>query len=611
LSAQAGLTINTGAALTTVMSSSIEQGALTVNGTLRARGIGVFGGTLSGTGLLQAAGGVGVSGAAQTAGTTAITGGTVAPGGAGAVGTLTFEGNVSFAGGTLALDIASLTSFDRLVVNNLAGATGTNGTFVSPTGGTLPSISVNFLGGYVPLWNQTFDVITAAGGVTGSFALASNLTGVLGASYAATGNIGRLTITARPFAATYNFTSDEQRSVARALDTIRFGGQAGPLAALFAQVDPLSELAARAAFQQLAGLMPLQLARGGYADTTVAMGQIADRVDVLRRGGGAGVTVSGLEGLVQTADADPFVSMKIMAGLGASTEAAAGGSSFSLRPGWGAFIQGGGTVQGEGAITTFAGTADLNSYGATAGLDYSSATGWYVGAAISYVSGSQSAVNGQIMDSNSSSLQATVYGGWTNGTYFMNGWLSAGRRAYDTTRFVTLLGGTQTLVGDTRGSTGAFGVRLGADFAATETLTVTPFIGFDWRRSEADAFVETGGSAALAYGDEAVEWKEARIGVKAEGSFAAGSGTFRPSLTAAYVHNLDDKALVATSAFAAVPGIGVTATSLPEDGGYLEYKAGFDYVISENMDVGLAYEGTLGKDTVRIGIVQANLSVRW
>ncbi len=611
----AALTINSGASLTTVMSSSIEAGTLTVDGTLRARGIGVFGGVLNGTGLLQATGGTLVSGALRTAGTIAVTGGgIVAPGGTGAVGTLTFEGNVSFAGGALDIDLASATSFDRIVVNNLAGVTsGANGTFTSPTTGTLPVLAVRSLGLFAPTFGQTFDVITAAGGVTGSFSVATALPGVLTATYGATGNVGRITISARPFQQAWTFASPEQAEVARALDAIRNAGGYAGLAGVFNGVDVLNQAGGRTAFQQLAGLASIQAAQEGYAAQQIATNQIESRLDQVRRGQGGGYSFSGLEALgVEVASADAFEAMKIAAAaLPAAAEAAAAAPGFSLRPGWGAFAVFDAAVQGNVAITTFAGEADLDAYAVTGGVDYRSESNWYVGGALTLMRSKTSLVFPSI-ETDTGAFLGHVYAGWTDGVAFVNGYVTGGRRAGDTTRVVSLASGTQILRAEPRGEHLAVGARVGADVAAGDGIVVTPFAGFDWKRVALDAYAETGGSAALSYGAYGREWKEGRVGVAVAGAFDMGEGRLvRPSLSAAWVMNFDDEAVAVPAAFVGAAGTPMTFLGVNADEGYGEIKGGIDFQVDDNLDLGIAYEGYVSRDDVDLGTVSANVSVRW
>ncbi len=108
-----------------------SSGHLRVDGLLAADDIRVFGGQLSGNGRVQG---------------TLSTDGDIGPGGS--IGLLTVDGNLN-AGGALNLEIASATSFDRLVVTGNA----------SVLGGT----TVYLLGSYRPTLGDSFSFLSVGG----------------------------------------------------------------------------------------------------------------------------------------------------------------------------------------------------------------------------------------------------------------------------------------------------------------------------------------------------------------------------------------------------------------------------------------------------------------
>ncbi len=93
----------------------------------------------------------------------------------------TISGNYDLSGGTLQVDIASLSSYDELLVNGSSDL----------SGGTL---NLDFIDGFVPQNGETFDFLQSTGGITGNFAdFTSNLSG---GSYSF--NNGILTIDGAP-----------------------------------------------------------------------------------------------------------------------------------------------------------------------------------------------------------------------------------------------------------------------------------------------------------------------------------------------------------------------------------------------------------------------------
>lgn len=615
MAAQAGLTINAGASLTTVMSASVEAGTLVVNGTLRSRGFGLIAGTLSGSGLIQASGGVGISGAAQTAGTSAITSGVVAPGGIGAVGTLSFQGNVAFAGGGLAIDIASATSFDRIAVANLAGATGTNGTFTSPTTGTLPSIGISFLGGFLPTAGQTYAIITASGGVTGSFSVANTLPGVLFATYAASGTTGSLTIQARPYTTATSYLSAEQVEMARALDYIRAvgGNTAMPLLAL-TDVTAIADLPAT--FEALSPLNQFAATGLTEASTSLIAESLGGRSDQLASGGGHGFEMAGLEALglgVQVASDDPFDAMMMGASaVAAAQEAAAetaGKMGFALKEGWGGFLEIRGLVNSEYEVTPFAGDSDLTGLNGTLGFDYSFADDQaFVGGALSYSTG-KAKLAAPLQQVDADNLGISVYGGVREGDSFFTGYLGFSAQAYDLTRTVFLPGSTQTLTAQPDGSTWIAGAKAGIDFDIGQG-TITPFAGLDAMWNTVDGYTEQGGSAAFIVPDRDTTLIDGRIGLAYKGLFDLGDGSvLRPKLSVAYAIDVQSDDNVATAAFLAFPSAPLTFVGSERDSGWAEYEVGLEYEGS-GFGAALSYSGA-DNGVLTTGVVTGRLSVAW
>jgi autotransporter-associated beta strand protein len=161
ISGTGGVTVSGGTQ--TLAGTNTYSGATTING-----------GTLSVTGSIAGSSGVAVnsggtlSGTGTVSGVTVASDGTVAPGSGGS-GTLNVNGAVSFAGGSTFLINASSTSSSELAATGPASL-----------GGTLSVASTN---GTYPI-GQKVTVLTAAGGVSGSFTAGSVPNSSSGAQYA-------------------------------------------------------------------------------------------------------------------------------------------------------------------------------------------------------------------------------------------------------------------------------------------------------------------------------------------------------------------------------------------------------------------------------------------
>ncbi len=161
ISGTGGITVSGGTQ--TLAGTNTYSGATAING-----------GTLSVTGSIASSSGVAVnsggtlSGTGTVSGVTVASGGTLAPG-VGGAGTLNVSGAASFAGGSDLLINASSTSYSSLAVSGSASLAGTLS--VASTNGTYPV-------------GEKLTVLTASGGVSGSFTPGSVPNSSSGAQYA-------------------------------------------------------------------------------------------------------------------------------------------------------------------------------------------------------------------------------------------------------------------------------------------------------------------------------------------------------------------------------------------------------------------------------------------
>ncbi len=200
--------------------TTVDAGGLIVNGTLPSV-VTINGGYLGGTGTV---GGIIVN-----------NGGTVAPGNS--IGTLNVNGNVAFnAGSTFQVEINPAGQSDKIA------ATGT----ATLNGGTVQIVPLG--AGF--LANTQYTILTAAGGVSGTFATGSPLvTGQL--SYDAN-NVYFLLQQIGGFGTLSGLTPN-QAAVAGALDQAQLGGASGPLATAINTLAALNTPGIKAGLNDLAG----------------------------------------------------------------------------------------------------------------------------------------------------------------------------------------------------------------------------------------------------------------------------------------------------------------------------------------------------------------------
>lgn len=204
--------------------TTVDAGGLLVNGTLPSV-VAVNGGYLGGTGTV---GGLVVS-----------SGGTVAPGNS--IGTLNVNGNVAFnAGSTFQVEINAAGQSDRIA------ATGT----ATLNGGTVQIVPLG--AGFIA--NTQYTILTATGGVSGSFAsLTSSGSPLVSGQLSYDFNNVYFILQQIGGLGTLSGLSPNQAAVAGALDQAQLGGASGTLTTAINTLAALNASGIKAGLDDLAG----------------------------------------------------------------------------------------------------------------------------------------------------------------------------------------------------------------------------------------------------------------------------------------------------------------------------------------------------------------------
>lgn len=423
------------------------------------------------TGWLYFNGGLGattVASGASLGGTGTISGhlvnnGTVSPGYS--PGRIDVTGNYTQgATGTLVIQLASATAFDLLAVTGTASLAG--------------GLQVDALGGYSPI-GQSFTFLTAAGGITGTFATYStNITGsvttAVQLTYAA--NSATLAFSQRPFSS-FGQTPNQIAvgAAAQASPALTAALNAVPLAS---QIPPALNALSPQPYQVWSNF--------AFASSTA----LADRV--------------GRRGRPVTAKDDYYFEGGQSRGR-ARSDADVGSSSYTTSTG----LVGGNRPVGE---TTSAGA--FFSYGkTTAGL----------GSA-----GSHTTVKDKTIG---------LRGGYVSGPMFAEAILAYGFHRYESTRPVMFPGTAAIATSSTRGHQWTTGFTVGQHLTRGR-LTVSPFGGLLASRWTGNAFTErdAGDFNAAVAGQSA---RSLRSQLGAEGRLTLGM--FQPHARAAWLHEFSDR----------------------------------------------------------------------
>jgi uncharacterized protein with beta-barrel porin domain len=527
--------IPTGAELTAFGGAAVTAGRLVVNGSLAARTLLVGnGGALSGTGLIDAP---------------TTVGGVLHPGNS--PGTLTFLQSVTQTG-TLALDIDGpgtgngAGNYSRVVVTGMA-ATYTAGGAIAPV---LRGIAGNATNTFSPSLGQRFTVVTAAGGVNGSFSSVVEPTAGLPSgtrfdvSYGANGI--DLFVTPDSFSDLSAFGGDvtpNRAVVGGAVDALR--GSAGPAmtgdqAVVINALYGLSAKKTYDVFDQIAGTV--------YGDALTAALSLnrlfTFNADEWSRR-------SGFENL----GFDPLLAAPLPASLS------------DTPPFWG-------HAAGQWTNVASDGNApghDDAAGGAIAGLDLIHHDDARFGLAGSYTVADVTTENGAT--ANVQGGRFLAYGSKVSGAWRFDHEFTLGFDTYHVRRLIDLGGMTRIA----RGVADGYNVSL--DLAARYDIGLfVPFGEFRYDRIERDGFVETGAdSLSLSVSDSVLD--APRLVVGADFDLLRILGRPDPdSLIAArlaWAHDFDGVVGVTDAALAGAPSatFAVFSSRPGQDAGLLDFEA--------------------------------------
>jgi outer membrane autotransporter protein len=475
-------------------------------------------------------------------------GGTLAPGGV--TNSLTLTGNYTqMAGSFYQVTVNAAGRSSLLAVNGVA----------TISGGTVQAVAT--VGSYAP--STTYTVITAAGGVSGTFSGVTSSFAFLKPSLSYDAKNVYLTL-ATDFA--LNAPNGNQSSVGSALNAV--GGQANG--------DLLTVLNALAFLSpSQAGTVLASISGQSYAGFSTAMAQNASMFmnNVASQAGSAG---SG---------------NRVM--LAEACDIACDSTSPALWGAWGGAVGGLGTIgagQSVGAIT-------YNSGGFAGGLDRRFSDNFLAGVTVGYTTGTQwiSGLDGR---ATSDTVQAGLYGSFTQGAVYLDG-LAGYAYSYNQSWRNILIPGLATRTAQGQTSAGQFygqletGYRfeLGGDAEAY----VTPFIRVQGYTATQNAFTETGaGSLDLSVASQTTNSVRSVLGAVVSANMDMGwRGPLAGQLRLGWTHEYASVDRPVTASFAGAPTVPFTTFGVTpqRNGVLLGLSANTD--IADATSLYLRYEGNL------------------
>jgi len=478
----AGLTVASGGRLNSLIDVTQLGGIVTVNGTLTSLGdYTVMGGLLQGTGTV----------AAPFVNSVA---GQIAPGTVGTVGTLSITGNLVLASGNQYLIDVSGTAADRIAVTGQANV---GGQVVLGAG----------IAGQVNGLGRQFTILTATGGVTGTFT-AQNLSPILSQRFTYQQNAVLMSIRAASYSTVITTGNNVQTAYAQLLDQNRGNEALAGLYALdFASVDTI-----RNTFNALAPVNE-QAVRGIAAQTVNVIQNFTDarlrEADIDRAGGKIAVTGRPLE-LAQMSLApvgQPLggALMALQDG-GAETET----TEANLPENLGIFLSGGYISGDVAALPGFATPREMDGYYIAGGVEYFPSENTMLGLAGYYTALDADTPLGQAVGSDT--YAASVYlRHKTDAGLAVDGQVSVGSLGLDTTRQVQLLGAAQTLTSSSDDTLVAGALGISYD-VKTAIGTISPGLEARYASIDLSDVREDGGTLGLAIDRRKYESSQLRFG---------------------------------------------------------------------------------------------------
>jgi len=566
------LTLNAGNAIVNggvSANSTVNGGNLLVNGSLASgitvnAGSAIVSGTVSGNSIVNG----GTLGGTGTLANLTVNGGALAPGNS--IGTLRVNGNLTYnAGGTYQVEANAAGQSDRI---NVGGSANLNGgtVAVQPQAGT-----------YAP--RTTYTIVSAAGGVNGTFSSVNNPYPFLQPSLSYDANNVYLNLQIGGFAAAAQ--TPTQYTVGTVLDAAAPGATGD-----FATV--LGNLATLGTAQGLSVLTAISGQNyAGFSTAMVQGAQLFMNNFATQAGGG------------QAAGSNRVA-------LAEACEVACDTTSPALWGAWGGGLGGLGTI-GANAGT---GTVTYNVGGFAAGLDRLVVPSLRAGVTAGYTTGTQW-VGGFDGRGTSDTFQAGLYANYSAGKVYLDGLAGYAYSYNQMWRNIAVPGLQQRTAQGQTGANQFFGQLEGGyrvDLGGTAAAFVTPFVRLQGYTGTQNAFSETGAqSLNLTVAQQTTNALRSVLGAQLGGAMDLG---WREKLALQFrlgwSHEYADTARPVSAILAGAPSLPFTTYGIAAQRDGVVVGLSANTAVADAAGLYLRYEGNIsGQDSTHA--LTAGLRMTW
>ncbi len=527
--------------------------------------------------------------------------GMIAPGTTGTIGTLTIGGNGVLASGTnLLIDLGPNGTSDKLAFAattfNAAGVA-TNG--IANLGGRVGFAPV---AGQTIRYNDLYTIVTAQGGITGSFAAATPLSAILTPSYVYSANAVQVRIlagqyrnvvAATPVQSAYAGLLDQNRSNYAALSNV------------YGSLDLQNAATIRSTLEGLAPRAETLKSSLGVASIDTMSRFYRDHIAQIDTRGGLGGTLALIGKPVQVAS--------LMASdLPGGQDMMSDSSGTVLQQGrlpddMSGFIAGGyidGKSRSMPGTNPFGGHDKFDGYFAAAGLEKQAGEGGVIGFSFSYTN-TDGTTGGIAQRAKGELFQGTLYGKLeTASGIVLDTQFSAGAFVAKTDREVGFVGTNYRLRSTDNALTVVSEVGLGKAFDLS-MLKVGPRVSMRASHIGFGKAIETGGGPALFVDRDSFDSLQGRAGL-----LLSGSGSFRPYAAANYVHDFQSTPGVFGANF--VGGIGPNAlfALAGQDKNWGEISAGLT-LVGDRVDISVGADTTVERKDVSNQSYKGSIKIRF